>query len=59
MAAVVIMAPLQAPTLPWGVEKKGAMSWRPVREIAREEIANLSSFVVAAPPMVQWAPIRH
>ncbi len=34
-------------------------SWRPVREIAREEIANLSSFVVAAPPMVQWAPIRH
>ncbi len=42
-----------------GAEKKGAMSWRPVREIAREEIANLSSFVVAAPPMVQWAPIRH
>jgi hypothetical protein len=40
-------------------QKKGRhASWRPVREIAREEIANLSSFVVAALPMVQWAPIR-
>src|SRR5712671_3465064 len=37
--------------------KKGRHAWRPVREIAREEIANLSSFVVAAPPMVQRAPV--
>src|SRR2546430_1923745 len=40
--------------------KKGAMrSWRPVREIAREEIANLSSFVAATRPMVQPAPVSY
>jgi hypothetical protein len=43
----------------WGQKKGRHASWRPVREIAREEIAILSSFVAAARRMVQWAPIRH